>query len=253
MNNRREFFLLSGANAISSIHVDNGAQLTWISILEGRKIWYFPRKITSESVRLLALAGSQGPQGYEEGWARVELCPGDLLYVRFIPIHQKILLIYISFSIMPPSCPHAVFTPDVCLAVGGHFYTSAHLGSTLRGLKLQEDFPEICNEDLQPDFYNLLRIIFQNLGSINFYTQKADILSSLPLFLNTFDGASLATLFRNRRGSNFRCDKHQLSRVMEQLELRIASQDPRLISSRVTFIDALERLQKQLLENWEDE
>lgn len=74
-------------------HVDNGAQLTWISILEGRKIWYFPRKITSESVRLLALAGSQWPQGYEEGWARVELCPGDLLYVHSILIHQKILLI----------------------------------------------------------------------------------------------------------------------------------------------------------------
>lgn len=93
MNNRREFYLLSGANAISSIHVDNGAQLTWISILEGRKIWYFPRKITSESVRLLAVAGSQGPQGYEEGWARVELCPGNLLYVQFLPMHQKILLI----------------------------------------------------------------------------------------------------------------------------------------------------------------
>lgn len=124
---------------------------------------------------------------------------------------------------MPPSWPHAVFTSDDCLAVGGHFYTSAHLGSTLRGLKLQEDYPEICNEELQPNFYNLLGIIFQNPGSINSYTQKADILSSLAL-------ASLATFFRNRRGSHFRCDKHQLFRVMEQLELRIASQDPRLIS-----------------------
>lgn len=78
-NDRREFFLLSGANAISSIHVDNGAQLTWIMILEGRKIWYFPRKVTDDAVRLLALTGSQWSRGYEEGWARVELCAGDLL------------------------------------------------------------------------------------------------------------------------------------------------------------------------------
>lgn len=78
-NDRREFFLLSGANAISSIHVDNGAQLTWIMILEGRKIWYFPRKVTDDAVRLLALVGSQWSRGYEEGWARVELCAGDLL------------------------------------------------------------------------------------------------------------------------------------------------------------------------------
>lgn len=128
---RREFFLLSGVNAILSIHVDNGGQLTWILILEGRKIWYFSRKLTSDAVRFLAVMGSQYPRGYEEGWARVELCAGDLL-------------------IMPPSCPHAVFTPDDCLAVGGHSYTAAHLGSTLRGLKLQEDYPVICNEDLLP-------------------------------------------------------------------------------------------------------
>ncbi|BCR99765.1 uncharacterized protein AKAW2_50107A [Aspergillus luchuensis] len=112
-NSRKEFFLLSGANAISSIHVDNGGQLTWILNLEGRKIWYFPRKPTSDAVRLLAVMGSQSPRGYEGGWVRVELCAGDLF-------------------VMPPSCPHAVFTPDDCLAVGGHLYKAAHLGSTLR-------------------------------------------------------------------------------------------------------------------------
>lgn len=76
---RQEFFLLSGSNAISTIHVDNASQLTWILILEGRKIWYFPRKISLNAVRWLALMGSQYVRGYEGGWARVELRPGDLL------------------------------------------------------------------------------------------------------------------------------------------------------------------------------
>ncbi|RDH26387.1 hypothetical protein BDQ94DRAFT_176410 [Aspergillus welwitschiae] len=87
---------------LAAPHVDNGGQLTWILILEGRKIWYFPRKPTSDAVRLLLL------------WA------------------LSVLEDMKEAGVMPPSCPHAVFTPDDCLAVGGHFYTAAHLGSTLR-------------------------------------------------------------------------------------------------------------------------
>jgi hypothetical protein len=49
---------------------------------------------------------------------------------------------------MPPSCPHAVYTPEDYLAVTGSFYMAAHLGSSLRGLQLQEAYPEISNEDL---------------------------------------------------------------------------------------------------------
>ncbi|KAL3246565.1 hypothetical protein ABHI18_012689 [Aspergillus niger] len=169
---RKEFFLLSGANAILSIHVDNGGQLTWILILEGRKIWYFPRKPTSDAVQLLAVMGSQCPRGYGGGWVRVELCAGDLL-------------------VMPPSYPHAVFTPDDCLAVGGHFYTAAHLGSTLRGLKLQEDYPAISNEDLHAGFYDLLHRVFKNAHTMNIPLQQADILSASSLFLDSLDPTSL--------------------------------------------------------------
>ena len=46
---------------------------------------------------------------------------------------------------MPPSFPHAVFTPEDCLAVGGQFYTAGH---SLEGLKLQEEYPDISNEEL---------------------------------------------------------------------------------------------------------
>jgi hypothetical protein len=41
-SDREEFFLLSGAIAVSPIHVDTGGQLTWIKILKGRRIWVFP-------------------------------------------------------------------------------------------------------------------------------------------------------------------------------------------------------------------
>jgi hypothetical protein len=74
-----EFFLLSSRNAVSSIHIDNGGQLTWIKILEGRKIWYFPRSLNMGTLRLLADAGSQSPEHYRGGWVKVELCAGDIL------------------------------------------------------------------------------------------------------------------------------------------------------------------------------
>ncbi|GIC88718.1 jmjC domain-containing histone demethylation protein 1 [Aspergillus udagawae] len=232
-NNRKEFFLLSGANTISSIHVDNGGQLMWILILEGRKIWYFPRKLSSNAVRLLAVMGSQCPRGYE-GWVRVELCAGDLL-------------------IMPPSCPHAVFTPDDCLAVGGHFYTAAHLGSTLRGLKLQEDYPAICNEDILPDFYYLLRGVFQKADSVNMSLQQADILSSSSLFLDALDEASLASLFRaNRRNGMSRGTINQCSRILEQLESRLTSHGC-LTKKHALFVTALESFQKTVVKDLEGE
>ncbi|TQB68324.1 hypothetical protein MPDQ_003609 [Monascus purpureus] len=168
-NSRKEFFLLSGANAISSIHVDNGGQLTWVLILEGRKIWYFPRKLT----------------------ATLSCC--WLLWALSVLEHMK------KAGIMPPSCPHAVFTPDDCLAVGGHFYTAAHLGSTLRGLKLQEGYPAISNEDLQTGFYDLLHRVFENAHTTNIPLQQADILPSSSLFLDSLDATSLSILLRTNR------------------------------------------------------
>lgn len=77
----KEFFLASMRNSISTIHVDIGAAVTWVLILEGRKIWYFPRHVSSQTVRWLAKAGSQTPENYG-GWAKVELRRGDLLWVQ---------------------------------------------------------------------------------------------------------------------------------------------------------------------------
>lgn len=46
----QEFFLASEANAISTIHIDTGGQVTWIMILEGRKLWYFARGCTPDHI-----------------------------------------------------------------------------------------------------------------------------------------------------------------------------------------------------------
>ncbi|KAI2825400.1 hypothetical protein CBS147321_1048 [Aspergillus niger] len=227
---RQEFFILSGKNAISSIHVDTGGQLTWILILQGRKIWYFPRKLSFGAVRLLAAAGSQHTEGYEDGWARVELCPGDLF-------------------IMPPSCPHGVFTPEDCLAVGGHFYTPAQLASTLYGLKLQEDYPDICNEDLQSDLYNILETIIGRFDAVSTPTQQADVLSSSSLFLDdldTFSVAALTKVIKTKalsRGAN-----ENFSRVIKQLELR-ANNTSYLMAERTSFIKALGYLRQKILKS----
>lgn len=57
---------------------------------------------------------------------------------------------------MPPSFPHAVFTPDPALVVGGQFYTAANLGRTVHGVALQERAPAVSNEDLAANTYETL-------------------------------------------------------------------------------------------------
>lgn len=79
----QEFLLASTANAVSNIHVDTGGRLTYLNVLHGRKIIYFPRRLNINAARLLAKIGSEYSGGYG-GWARVELRPGDLLSVIII-------------------------------------------------------------------------------------------------------------------------------------------------------------------------
>jgi hypothetical protein len=86
---------------------------------------------------------------------------------------------------MPPSFPHAVFTPEDCLAVGGQFYTAGHLGCSIEGLKLQEDHPDICNEDLDDSVYLTLARVLSEYGPVTTSLEKAEIVSSQSLFLHT--------------------------------------------------------------------
>ncbi|KAI9855657.1 MAG: hypothetical protein M1813_009703 [Trichoglossum hirsutum] len=179
---RKEFFLLSSENSISTIHTDtvskDGAN-TWVLILEGRKIWYFPQHVTAQTVRWLAHAGSQNPEDYD-GWVKVELRRGDLL-------------------VMPPSFPHAVFTPEDSLAVGGQLYTVGNLGRSIEGLKMQEDYPDISNEDLHSSVYGTLASILRECGAVTTSIDKAQIISSCSLFptpraITAYDKLSKASL-----------------------------------------------------------
>lgn len=83
---------------------------------------------------------------------------------------------------MPPSFPHAVFTPEDCLAVGSQFYTTGHLGHSLEGLKLQENHPDISNEDLHESIYHTLARILRGCSVITTSVEKAEIISSCSLF-----------------------------------------------------------------------
>ena len=59
-----------------------------------------------------------------------------------------------------------MFTPDDCLVVGGHFYTSAHIPRTLEGLSLQEHNPDISNESLESKHYDDLTRIFRTFHEL---------------------------------------------------------------------------------------
>lgn len=69
---------------------------------------------------------------------------------------------------MPPGLPHAVFTPEDCLAVGAQFYTAPHLGKSLRTLALQERYPDISNEDLSGSSYAALASFLEMESSHGF-------------------------------------------------------------------------------------
>ena len=45
------------------------------------------------------------------------------------------------FSVMPPSFPHAVYTPENCLMVGGQFYTTGNLGRSIEGAESAGGLP----------------------------------------------------------------------------------------------------------------
>ncbi|KAB8213082.1 hypothetical protein BDV33DRAFT_185493 [Aspergillus novoparasiticus] len=63
-------------------------------------------------------------------------------------------------------CPTPISAPDDSLVVGGHFYTSAHLPSTLEGLSLLEEKQGISNESLEDSHYETLAEIFSSYDQV---------------------------------------------------------------------------------------
>ncbi|PYI13273.1 hypothetical protein BO99DRAFT_407653 [Aspergillus violaceofuscus CBS 115571] len=155
----REFLLLSGRNSVSPIHVDTAGHLTWIIGISGRKIWYVPSDLTSAANRL-ATGGSQFPEHYEDGWRRIIIEPGDLL-------------------VMPPGCPHAVFTPEDSFTVGGHFYTRSHLSTTISTTALQARYGStFCNESLSLQDYLNITLIFEQCKDLFSSADMARLVAS---------------------------------------------------------------------------
>lgn len=79
---------------------------------------------------------------------------------------------------MPPGLPHAVFTPEDCLSVGGQFYTAPNLGKSLRTLDLQERNPGISNEDLSSSAYATLTFLLKNGYALLRPTDKMSVASN---------------------------------------------------------------------------
>lgn len=79
---------------------------------------------------------------------------------------------------MPPGLPHAVFTPEDCLSVGGQFYTAPNLGKSLRTLALQERYPDVSNEDLSGSAYATLTFLLNNCHALLKPTDKMSVVSN---------------------------------------------------------------------------
>ncbi|KAJ5239551.1 hypothetical protein N7468_004170 [Penicillium chermesinum] len=153
----REFYLLSTQGSVSTIHADTAGVHTFISIITGSKYWYIPRQLGLVTSQTLASFGSSTPEVYQYGWIKIKLSPGDLL-------------------IMPPGCPHAVFTPENTLAFGGTFYTLPSLGDSIRALSLQiKTGDTFSNEDLSEQDYSNFVLMLSRCRDLLTPTQSASI------------------------------------------------------------------------------
>jgi len=83
---------------------------------------------------------------------------------------------------MPPNFPHAWFAPENALTIGGQIYTSGTLGRTIEALKMQEDAPDISDEELYDTAYSSLARILKDCHAVTTSTEKAQIISSCSLF-----------------------------------------------------------------------
>lgn len=133
---------------------------------------------------------------------------------------------------MPPCFPHAVFTPEDCLMVGGQFYTSANLGRTLEGLKAQEDNPEISNETIEDTTYRNLAYILRQGFDYFRLEEKARVLSNLSLFIDpdiTMEGHELLNREKQLR-------KSELTEILKERNIQY--------SNRATKSELLELVSK---------
>ena len=89
---------------------------------------------------------------------------------------------YRFFSVMSLSFLHAVFMPEDCLAVGGQICVAVNLGHSIEGLKLQEDHPDISNEDLHHSVYRTLEWVLRGCDAVTTSVERAQIISSCSLF-----------------------------------------------------------------------
>ena len=137
------------------------------------------------------------------------------------------------FSVMPPSFPHAVYTPDNCLMVGGQTYTMGNLGRSIEGLKVQADCPDISNENLYDSVYDTMATFLTRCGPITTPVEKAQIASSCTLFTlaspakyDLLTKADLAAILKSRKvvfGS--KTDRRGLVQLLEEHDRKTSGRE----------------------------
>ena len=137
---------------------------------------------------------------------------------------------------MPPSLPHAVFTPENCLAVGGQVYTKGNLAQSIHGLSVQERAGNISNEDLDESVYATLANILRKCDSITDPVEKARLLTSCDLLPSapkttsaSYDNLSknkLKSLFKERElGYSFAPEKEVWIKLLKSRDDFLAAAD----------------------------
>ncbi|KAI9782241.1 MAG: hypothetical protein M1839_005355 [Geoglossum umbratile] len=129
------WYLWTEKNSVSRQHGDVAGLGTFVWVIAGMKVWYIqPQRKKSDRLQWRE-QGAEGPKGYEDGWIKKPLQRNDIL-------------------IMPGGIPHAVWSPQDTLAVGGHF--CLRMSEILRGLLRDEEHPELTNDEAPEGIFEIL-------------------------------------------------------------------------------------------------
>ena len=151
----RAFSLLGQTDAISMTHHDHHGVGTWVHVLEGLKLWIFWPQMSKEDWDDFKEEGMYWTGGRPQ-W--ILLRPGDILIMA------------------PGRCiPHVVVTIETSTCLGGFFWDSRKMHSTLEAIlqELQQDELKTTNEETATQLLPILEE-FKRMSQDSQYEGRSD-------------------------------------------------------------------------------
>ncbi|PPQ75956.1 hypothetical protein CVT26_005784 [Gymnopilus dilepis] len=171
--------LVSTGNTVTWVHIDSDGLCSEIVVVCGKKVWYLGGPKAEHAYTLSDILIFLQNDFYVEvpistlNWEAVVLTPGTRL-----------------LSLMRPSTPHIVLTPEPTICQGGHFYSTPTLKDTIIGIV--HSF--VCNKLITNTIHDPARALLRRIAQFfheglveGKFDQDSEEFEHLPK-LDTFSG-----------------------------------------------------------------